>query len=157
MADNICSGSVCHEEVVSKIWASNFINFCRRAGRTSWKVLHSAKTREMDENDDGSLPQDKNEELFCGNSSMDVSPLGPEETIGHSTKMWVRLQSSLAYETSYVSTGKRVKSLGWPGRAFLVQNLSTGLFFVGIFFIPNSISFIILGLFIFSISSSVIK
>ena len=66
----------------------------------------------MDENDDGGLPQNKNEELFCGNSSMDVSPLGPEETIGHSTKMWVRLQSSLAYETSYVSTGKRVKSLG---------------------------------------------
>ena len=49
---------------------------------------------------------------FCGNSSMDVRPLGPEETIGHSTKTWVRLQSSLAYETSNVSTGKRVKSLG---------------------------------------------
>ena len=60
----------------------------------------------MDENDDGSLPQDKNEKLLCGNSSMDVSPLGPEETIGHCTKTWGRLQSSLAHKTSYKSIGK---------------------------------------------------
>ena len=57
----------------------------------------------MDENACGSVPQDRNEKLPCDNSSTDLPPLVPEEIIGHSTKTWVRLQSSLAYEASYVA------------------------------------------------------